>query len=50
MGDDLFPWPSSARAALSRLKPGHQFELPEVLFKKIEDEQVAEWREKFGAE
>ena len=50
MGDDLFPWPTSARAALHRLKPGCKFELPEVLFKKIEDEQVAEWREKFGAE
>ncbi|HNS85977.1 MAG TPA: class I tRNA ligase family protein, partial [Parvularculaceae bacterium] len=43
-------WPTSARAALSFLKPGHKFDLPDVLFKKIEDEQIAEWREKFGAE
>jgi methionyl-tRNA synthetase len=50
LGDELFPWPTSAREALSRLTPGHKFELPEVLFKKIEDEQVEEWRIKFGAE
>lgn len=43
-------WPTDAKAALQVLKPGHKFSLPEVLFKKIEDEQVAEWRERFGAE
>ena len=42
-------WPESAEAALNYLKPGHAFTPPEVLFRKIEDEQVAEWREKFGA-
>ncbi|MFQ5564106.1 MAG: methionine--tRNA ligase, partial [Parvularculaceae bacterium] len=42
-------WPSSAGAALEVLKPGHEFTPPDVLFKKIEEEQVAEWREKFGA-
>ena len=42
-------WPTSAKAALGMLRPGHKLTLPDVLFKKIEDEQVAEWREKFGA-
>lgn len=42
-------WPSSTREALERLKPGHSFTPPEVLFKKIEDDQVAAWRERFGA-
>jgi methionyl-tRNA synthetase len=43
-------WPSSAKAALDFLMPGQSFKLPDVLFKKVEDDQVAEWREKFGAE
>jgi len=48
--DEAGRWPSDAKAALQVLKPGHKFTPPEVLFKKIEDEQVAEWRERFGAE
>jgi methionyl-tRNA synthetase len=43
-------WPSSAKQALEVLRPGHKFTPLDVLFKKIEDEQVTEWREKFGAE
>ena len=43
-------WPSSAGKALSRFKGGEAFALPDVLFAKIEDEQLTEWREKFGAE
>lgn len=42
-------WPTSARAALTLLKPGQKFTLPEVLFKKIEDDELAQWREIFGA-
>ncbi|MFQ5562153.1 MAG: methionine--tRNA ligase [Parvularculaceae bacterium] len=42
-------WPTDAKAALQVLKPGHKFAPPDVLFRKIEDEQVAEWRERFGA-
>lgn len=48
--DEAGGWPEDPRAALSFLRPGHKFALPEVLFKKIEDEQVTEWRERFGAE
>ncbi|WP_395076574.1 methionine--tRNA ligase, partial [Hyphococcus sp.] len=43
-------WPNSASEALSRFNGGEKFQLPEVLFAKIEDEQVASWRDKFGAE
>jgi len=42
-------WPSmDGRGELSRLEPGRPVKAPEVLFKKIEDAQVAEWIERFG--
>jgi methionyl-tRNA synthetase len=42
-------WPSDdARAELNRLEPGRPVKAPEVLFRKIEDAQVAEWSERFG--
>ncbi len=47
---DSGKWPTSAKEALGVLKPGRPFKPADVLFKKIEDEQVAEWRRKFGAE
>jgi methionyl-tRNA synthetase len=43
-------WPTSAAEALSLFKGGESFVLPDLLFSKIEDEQVEEWRQKFGAE
>lgn len=43
-------WPAGSRAALSKLTPGAAFQLPDVLFKKIEDEEIAQWRAAFGAE
>jgi len=43
------PWPSAdARAELAVLPPGRKVAAPEVLFRKIEDAQVAEWSESFG--
>ncbi len=42
-------WPSGASEALSLFKGGESFALPDLLFSKIEDEQVEEWRQKFGA-
>lgn len=43
------PWPSGdGRAELSRLEPGRAVSAPEVLFRKIEDAQIAEWSERFG--
>ncbi len=42
-------WPDLGGASvLNILKPGQAVKAPDVLFKKIEDTQVAEWRERFG--
>ena len=42
-------WPDlDGASVLNILKPGQAVKAPEVLFKKIEDTQVAEWRERFG--
>lgn len=49
---EAFPgrWPEAAGGAqfLEILPPGREVRAPEVLFRKIEDAQVAEWRERFG--
>ncbi|MDB5417421.1 MAG: metG [Phenylobacterium sp.] len=46
---ESFPsrWPEPA-AALDILEPGRTVKAPEVLFRKIEDAQVAEWIARFG--
>ena len=42
-------WPNAQGAALLQiLEPGRGVAAPEVLFRKIEDGQVAEWSERFG--
>jgi methionyl-tRNA synthetase len=42
-------WPSlDGAGVLSVLEPGRKVAAPEVLFRKVEDAQVAEWRERFG--
>jgi len=42
-------WPSNdAKAELDRLAVGTKVTVPEVLFKKIEDEQIADWTARFG--
>jgi methionyl-tRNA synthetase len=42
-------WPGpDAAAELSRLEPGRPVRAPEVLFRKIEEAQIAEWTERFG--
>lgn len=43
-------WPQDAASALSRFKGGEAFTPPDVLFKKIEDDEVEAWRVRFGAE
>lgn len=48
---ERFPadWPTGEGAAvLSLLPPGRPIAAPEVLFRKVEDAQVAEWIERFG--
>lgn len=42
-------WPSEGAAVeLVRIEAGRTIRAPDVLFKKIEDDQVAEWAERFG--
>lgn len=42
-------WPAlDGEIALDILPPGRVIAAPEVLFRKVEDAQVAEWRERFG--
>ncbi|MCI4664890.1 MAG: methionine--tRNA ligase [Neomegalonema sp.] len=41
-------WPAGAEAALSALPAGHAFDVPDNLFGKLDDAQVAEWKAKFG--
>ncbi len=42
-------WPSDdAKAELSRIEAGRAVRAPDVLFKKVEDAQVAEWSAQFG--
>jgi methionyl-tRNA synthetase len=41
-------WPDDVPAALAQLPAGHAFEVPEVLFAKITDDQRAEWAERFA--
>jgi methionyl-tRNA synthetase len=48
---ESFPgkWPALDGSRLLRtLEPGRPVKAPDVLFRKIEDAQVAEWRERFG--
>jgi methionyl-tRNA synthetase len=43
------PWPGEdAAAELSRLEPGRPFAAPPVLFRKIEEADIAAWSERFG--
>ena len=44
-------WPGSdAKTELNRLAVGQIVAAGEVLFKKVEDEQIADWTERFGGE
>jgi len=44
-------WPSEdGRAELNRLAPGQGVASGDVLFRKIEDAQIADWAERFGGE
>jgi methionyl-tRNA synthetase len=41
-------WPEDAATALTILPVGHAFDVPEVLFAKITDEQRADWQVRFA--
>jgi methionyl-tRNA synthetase len=48
MGCDDWAWPGDIGAALGTLPPHHAFVTPEVLFRKITDEERADWQVRFG--
>ena len=50
MNCDNWSWPDDVAAALDTLPEGHVFEVPEVLFAKITDEQRAEWEAQFAGQ
>jgi len=41
-------WPDDVPGALGVLAPGHAFEVPEVLFTKITDDQREDWQARFS--
>ena len=50
LGESYPPaWPGSdAAIELARIEPGRAVKAPEVLFRKLEDAEIAEWRVRFG--
>ncbi|OWY01259.1 methionine--tRNA ligase [Thioclava sp. F1Mire-8] len=48
MGDEDRDWPGDVKTALEALPAGHAFTTPEVLFRKITDEEREEWQERFA--
>ena len=48
MKTEDWSWPTDLRAALGGLPVGHAFEVPEVLFRKITDEERTEWQARFA--
>jgi methionyl-tRNA synthetase len=48
MNSDDHSWPLDIGAALSTLPAGHAFRVPEVTFRKITDEEVADWQVRFS--
>jgi methionyl-tRNA synthetase len=46
---EIIPWPEGAMwDFLNQLDPGQAIRAPDVLFAKIAEEQVAEWKIRFG--
>jgi len=41
-------WPQDVKAALGTLPAGHAFEVPEVTFRKITDDEREEWKMRFA--
>jgi methionyl-tRNA synthetase len=48
---DVIPWPEEPMSEfLNQLEAGQKINPPDVLFAKISEEQVAEWKARFGGE
>lgn len=48
MGCEDWTWPSDISAALAHLQPGAAYTVPENLFRKITDEERADWATRFA--
>ena len=48
MGCEDWSWPGDIAAALEVLPAGHAFTVPDVLFRKITDEERADWQTRFA--
>jgi methionyl-tRNA synthetase len=48
VGSDDWTWPDDLAAAMDILPAGHAFAVPENLFRKITDEERAEWQVRFA--
>ncbi|WP_435164343.1 methionine--tRNA ligase [Falsirhodobacter sp. 1013] len=48
MGCDDWTWPEDVGAALAILPAGHAFTVPDVTFRKITDEERADWQTRFA--
>ncbi|MFY8147066.1 MAG: methionine--tRNA ligase [Rhodobacter sp.] len=48
MGSNDWTWPDHISEALRALPPGHPFTVPENLFRKITDEERADWQQRFS--
>ncbi|MDE3240786.1 MAG: methionine--tRNA ligase [Paracoccaceae bacterium] len=48
MGSADWSWPDDVATALQALPAGHAFSVPDVLFRKITDEERADWQTRFA--
>ncbi len=48
LGSDDWSWPHDLPAALETLPAGAPFTVPENLFRKVTDEERAEWQQRFA--
>ncbi|MDE3079293.1 MAG: methionine--tRNA ligase [Paracoccaceae bacterium] len=48
MGSADWSWPDDVATALEALPAGHAFSVPDVLFRKITDEERADWQTRFA--
>jgi methionyl-tRNA synthetase len=48
LGSGDWSWPADIHAALDVLPVGHAVAVPEVLFRKITDDERADWQSRFA--